>query len=191
MKLWKTEINELRKNGHIIDGIILYGRGVGIESGRPCFICGKECFPNFAAFVESKADGENIVKWIGQGARLDFRDYEPDWIQVKVYSCKEHRPLLSALHDYIDNDLIIESQLKEFLDYIRKEYQTITFDPSKPKKCCTSNSEYDVQYLENTSKRTWSCNLLCYKCGKSVFIDNGISKEDVLTKVIELWNNKD
>jgi hypothetical protein len=52
-------------------------------------------------FVTSKEDGEAVTALFKTGARLDYRDYEPNWIQVKVGSCKEHYPNLERLHDKV------------------------------------------------------------------------------------------
>ncbi len=45
---------------------------------------------NIAAFVTSKEEGEEVVRWFGDGAYLDFRPSEPNWIQVKIGACEKH-----------------------------------------------------------------------------------------------------
>ena len=85
-------------------------RGIGLdvtESG--CFICGAgnlqphsnryRYLPNISAFVDSKEDGETIVSWFKRGAYLEFRSSEPDWLQVKIGACKQHKDNLEKLSE--------------------------------------------------------------------------------------------
>lgn len=76
-------------------------RGVGLDKVRKCFVCGcnNDLFtPNIAAFVDTKSEGETIVSWFPQdSAWLDFREHEPNWVQVKIGACKEHEPALHEL----------------------------------------------------------------------------------------------
>jgi len=75
-------------------------RGIGRDVCPCCFVCGvneNSALHNIAAFVNSKQDGELIVEWFNQRARLDFRESEPNWIQVKVGACDAHLPNLEAL----------------------------------------------------------------------------------------------
>lgn len=80
-------------------------RGVGVDSVPCCFVCGdpSECqaggalMANVAAFVENKASGHLIVSWFKDKARLDYRDFEPNWIQVKVGACTAHGEELKKL----------------------------------------------------------------------------------------------
>lgn len=86
-------------------------RGIGYDVCPGCFVCGakkrnetsNEYLNNIAAFVASKAQGEEIVTWfsngLGTGARLDFRQHEPNWIQVKVGACDIHLPQLQKLYE--------------------------------------------------------------------------------------------
>lgn len=70
-----------------------------------CFVCGTKLraegannyMNNISAFVSSKAEGEEVVSWFKQGARLDFRPHEPEWIQVKIGACDTHVPNLERL----------------------------------------------------------------------------------------------
>lgn len=57
---------------------------------------------NIAAFVESKEAGEDIVRMFGKGARLDYRVYEPNRIQLKFGVCDLHLPALNAVRDLVD-----------------------------------------------------------------------------------------
>jgi hypothetical protein len=81
-------------------------RGLGSDACPGCFVCGTgkigagyEMLDNFAAFVASKEEGEEIVSWFGGRARLDYRSSEPNWIQVKVGACKKHVPNLEQLYN--------------------------------------------------------------------------------------------
>ena len=71
-------------------------RGIGLDTTPGCFICGgeKRLLNNISAFVLTKEDGELAVSWFEQGARLDYREREPNWIQVKIGACDQHLPNL-------------------------------------------------------------------------------------------------
>ena len=101
----KSEIkNDYKKYGK---SIRFNSRGIGLESGLCCFVCetkhrskgSNEYLNNISAFVQSKEEGEEIVSWFTQGAKLDFRPSEPEWIQVKIGACDNHLPNLQSLHD--------------------------------------------------------------------------------------------
>lgn len=74
-------------------------RGIGMDECPCCFVCKQHggLMDNIAAFVKSKEDGEKIVAWFEHCARLDYRPSEPNWIQVKVGTCKEYLPALEHL----------------------------------------------------------------------------------------------
>ena len=78
-------------------------RGLGLGSAC-CFVCGKNdrgVQDDMAAFVAGKQGGEEVVEVFrkaGCHAELDYRPYEPDWVQVKVGACKEHKPNLEQLY---------------------------------------------------------------------------------------------
>ena len=82
-----------------------FTRGIGLDVCPCCFVCGgterhegsNRYLNNLAALMASKADGEKIVEWFSGRARLDFRESEPDWIQVKVGACDAHIGNLRAL----------------------------------------------------------------------------------------------
>lgn len=74
-------------------------RGIGSNWG-PCMVCGGD--PNAlrndcAMFVPSRETGDAIVALFKQGAKLDYRHFEPNWCQVKVTACDEHRRNLTNL----------------------------------------------------------------------------------------------
>lgn len=82
-------------------------RGIGLDTCLSCFICGAskrhdeagDYLGNLSAFVRNKQEGEEIVSWFTQGARLDFRPSAPDWIQIKVGACDIHLPELNKLFE--------------------------------------------------------------------------------------------
>lgn len=77
-------------------------RGIGVDRTPGCFVCGgadDDLRDNIAAFVQCRAAGERIVAMFKRGARLDYRDYEPDRVQVKIGACAEHVPQLRRLYD--------------------------------------------------------------------------------------------
>jgi hypothetical protein len=87
-------------------------RGVGLDTTPGCFICGggRAMRPNIAAFVASRQDGEAIVRLFGQGAWLDYRDFEPNWIQVKVGACQIHLGALERLHQITKRSRSIDAE---------------------------------------------------------------------------------
>jgi len=86
---------ELERGEHLM----FAPRGIGSDNCPCCFVCGEGggLMANIAAFVKSKEEGEKIVSWFDGRARLDWRPHEPDWIQIKVGTCKEHRRQLEEL----------------------------------------------------------------------------------------------
>ena len=95
-------------------------RGIGLDTCPCCFVCGAEkreenanhYLHNISAFVRSKSDGEEVVGWFGgitvgistgslfkPVARLDIRESEPGYLQVKVGACSKHLPNLLRLHE--------------------------------------------------------------------------------------------
>ncbi len=81
-------------------------RGVGLDAGCHCFICGenlmrKYCSTNFSSFVNTREEGALIVAAIKYGAWLDYRSFEPSWIQVKTTACKVHEDLLEEFQQLI------------------------------------------------------------------------------------------
>lgn len=69
------------------------GAGGGDGSGH-CFICMDEHVSgkDMAGFVSSREGGLNVVEMFGgpKRARLDYRAFEPDWVQVKIATCRDH-----------------------------------------------------------------------------------------------------
>lgn len=83
-------------------------RGLGRDKVPSCFVCGEilsgedrkgPYAHNIAAFVQTKEAGERVVAMFGgKGARLDYREREPDHLQVKVGACEAHVSNLERLH---------------------------------------------------------------------------------------------
>jgi len=101
-------------------------RGIGMDVCPGCFVCGgEECMmTNVSAFVETKEDGEKIVSWFKQGAKLDYRDFEPSWIQVKIGACEKHLRNLeeiscpNGLHNVIRKNDVKRCEEMEFQNEI-------------------------------------------------------------------------
>lgn len=102
-------------------------RPIGIGWG-PCFVCGTEsqrAVPEISLMVGSKDDGERIVEMFQQGARLDYRDWEPHWIQVKITACETHRQELEILIEDAKVYRFSEEQVGEHYDAYRRRNQKI------------------------------------------------------------------
>lgn len=78
-------------------------RGTGKEFNLSCFVCIGEMTlrENLSFFVYSRQEGECAEALFGFGARLDYREFEPDWIQVKVGACDKHITNLDSLHQQL------------------------------------------------------------------------------------------
>ncbi len=94
-------------------------RGLGTDSSPGCFICEAPggIMSNFAAFVGSRMEGEEAVQLIERGVRLDYRDREPNWIQIKVGACKLHVARLEILCLLLRSNVLS----KHLLDLVRGE----------------------------------------------------------------------
>ncbi len=80
-------------------GEFFRSRGIGTDVTPGCFVCGGETgyHQNIAAFVECKEAGERVVSLFPTGARLDWREFEPDRVQVKIGACNKHVMNLKVL----------------------------------------------------------------------------------------------
>jgi len=76
-------------------------RGIGMDRVPACFVCGRDQSHNYshniAAFVQCKEAGERLVVLFEGRARLDYRDFEPDRIQLKIGVCDTHEKHLEEL----------------------------------------------------------------------------------------------
>lgn len=93
-------------------------RGIGMDYTPGCFVCGgfNGMHDNIAAFVQCKTSGERVIKMFdGKGAYLDYREHEPDYVQVKVGACKKHISALERLHSLTDaaDGKITKSMIEE------------------------------------------------------------------------------
>lgn len=99
-------------------GEFFRSRGIGLDLCT-CFICGTNdrtgnghsYLHNIAAFVQCKAAGERVVKMFQRGARLDYREHEPDRVQVKIGACDKHLENLKELHRLIAKDGVITQEM--------------------------------------------------------------------------------
>lgn len=75
-------------------------RGLGRDTTPGCFVCGGErrLYHNIAGFAQCQESGERVVQMFQTGAFMDYRESEPDRIQVKVGACDGHCPNLQKLH---------------------------------------------------------------------------------------------
>ena len=100
-----------------------YVRGIGLDRTPGCFVCGGQegLHNNVAAFVQTKASGERVLALFSQGATLDFREREPNRIQVKIGACDEHKEHLEALSrlTYNADGTITKSMVDEVLKLAR------------------------------------------------------------------------
>jgi len=104
-------------------GEFFRSRGIGKEWGCPCFMCGggEKFNSNIAAFVRTKAAGERVLTML-QNSRLDYRESEPDWIQVKVGACKKHYPNLEVLHKLVrENGIITKDKINAAKGFVPAE----------------------------------------------------------------------
>jgi hypothetical protein len=99
------------------ESISFKSRGIGSDYTNGCFICGGDnsLMNNISAFVKSKKEGERAVSWFDRGAVLDYREKEPEWIQVKIGACDNHIDSLEKLDAMISEyDVLRESMIKTY-----------------------------------------------------------------------------
>ena len=77
------------------------GRGCGGCIGVTCNTDRQSLVHNCAFFVPSRETGEVIVSFFAAGAYLDYRYWEPKWIQVKLSACELHKPILQRLIELV------------------------------------------------------------------------------------------
>jgi len=101
-------------------GEFFHSRGIGLDRCT-CFVCGTHdrdgqghyYLNNIAAFVQCKEAGERVVSMFTKGARLDYRDFEPDRVQVKIGACDKHKLNLQKLHELTQDGVITVSRINE------------------------------------------------------------------------------
>ena len=110
-------------------GDFFNSRGIGLEWSLTCFCCGATCrdgttgegyLNNIAAFVQCKAAGERVVAMFKRGARLDYREREPDRVQVKVGACDKHLPNLEHLNTDVRDGVITQEKIKTAIEFSEK-----------------------------------------------------------------------
>lgn len=99
-------------------------RGIGMDL-CPCFVCGTRdrdkqghnYLHNISGFVRCKEAGERVVdmflyrdRELSLEAYLDYRDHEPDRVQVKIGACEEHLPNLEKLDALVRLDGIVTAE---------------------------------------------------------------------------------
>ena len=116
----------------MIDAIIAHPRGVGSNGGWASLVTGQKVDfgPDLSLFVQSRADAYRLVDWVTpmeppadeprpdrwkrvDRAHVDYRAFEPGWLQVKLIVEKEHEEVLQRLSaalslrdNYLDAKLI-------------------------------------------------------------------------------------
>jgi hypothetical protein len=87
-------------------------RGIGSDITPGCFRCGglNGMYSNIAAFVQCKEAGERVVEMFKTGARLDYRESEPDRVQVKIGACESHKNNLEILSKRCQVDSVIKQE---------------------------------------------------------------------------------
>lgn len=94
-------------------------RGIGLDACT-CFVCGTNdrtgresgYLHNIAAFVQCKEAGERVVAMFAQGAKLDYRVFEPDRVQVKIGACDKHLTNLQKLDELTKDGVITAEMIK-------------------------------------------------------------------------------
>lgn len=63
---------------------------------------------------KNREEGRAIERALKGGRVLDWRDYEPNWIQFKIGACKDHLQNLKKLEELIhDNKMISIKKISE------------------------------------------------------------------------------
>ncbi|HLD06116.1 MAG TPA: hypothetical protein VJC16_01100, partial [Candidatus Nanoarchaeia archaeon] len=97
-------------------GELFRSRGISFDNTPGCFVCGggPALHNNISAFVQCKAAGERVVALFrGKGARMDYREHEPDRVQVKIGACKGHVPHLQKLQALAEDGVITSARIEE------------------------------------------------------------------------------
>lgn len=95
-------------------GEFFYSRGIGTDRSPGCFACGGGGWgmrSNISGFVTCKAAGERVVAmFMKGGAWLDYREHEPDRVQVKVGACQKHLSVLKLLNHVLEETKILDAE---------------------------------------------------------------------------------
>lgn len=99
-------------------GEFFRSRGLGFDYKLKCFCCGETAqgvLHNISGIVQCKDSGERIVEMLGdkkEGVFLDYRERMPDYVQVKIGACEQHKSNLEKLHYSVDDGIITEEKIK-------------------------------------------------------------------------------
>lgn len=97
------------------NGEFFYSRGIGKDYTPGCFVCGDGSMGlhhNISGFVTCKEAGKRVVMMFRKGGvRLDYREREPDRVQVKVGACSKHLVVLQLLHEAVSKTEIIDAAM--------------------------------------------------------------------------------
>lgn len=119
-------------------GEFFRSRGIGLDR-VDCFVCGtrdrdgngRDHLHNIAAFVRCREAGERVVTMFACGAHLDYRDFEPDRVQVKVGACDFHLENLRKLNKITHDGIITPERVHEakeemhFLDSLQEDVEKL------------------------------------------------------------------
>lgn len=109
-------VRELASRIKVWETYIPRGRG---KNWGPCMVCGKEssnACSDLSAYVNGRTGGEHVVamfKEVGLTARLDYRDFEPNYVQVKVCVCEAHKGHLDVLWCETRLDKVVHADILE------------------------------------------------------------------------------
>lgn len=96
-------------------GEFFRSRGIGLAH-YACFVCQDnldrtKLVSNIAAFVVGRKAGERVVEMFGEAAFLDYRESEPDRVQVKIGACKKHKHNLKRLDSLVQDGIITAEKI--------------------------------------------------------------------------------
>lgn len=105
-------------------GEFFYARGIGLDNCT-CFVCdlstatAKDTYMmnNIAAFVETHEAGDRVAVLFGHGARVDYRPWEPDRVQVKVGACDDHLANLNYLYQITGDGIITSARIQQAREF--------------------------------------------------------------------------
>jgi hypothetical protein len=146
------------EENEMIDVIRVTPRGVGSNAGWASLVTGQyvDFGPDLSLFTQSRADAYRLVDWVTptleeqreiaavcdpenqhrvkrvDRAKVDYRDFEPNWLQVKLIVEEEHRAVLERLSEAVTirDGYLDEALIKWAIDpsnnrHVAKGYQFI------------------------------------------------------------------
>ena len=119
----------------MLDVIKVSPRGIGSNGGWASLVTGEhvEFGPDLSMFVRDRVDAYRLVDWVTppappeiagrhshriDRAKVDYRDFEPNWLQVKLIVEEEHKAVLERLAEaiYLRDGYLDEKLLRWALD---------------------------------------------------------------------------